>query len=373
MAYMQQTELILVNKINSLTRITLNRPRALNAINLQMVEEMLVAVETAQTDGTTIIVIDGAGERGLSGGGDIKEMALDGAKNAHRFIEREYVLDLLIAQSRVPVVGIMSGIAMGGGIGVTGHSTLRIVTENSRLAMPEAKIGIIPDVGGNKLLAASPGRLGEYLAVTSESMNAADAIALGFADLLIPGDEIERFIAALAESESAAASHAALFDFAQGFAVTPGSSELLEKQLWIDQLFERALERSSAVTLETVTSPGAMELADWAVQSATMLVHLAESSDEKEHTSFAEALRQMSPTSVAVSLAQIARTRALSLDLAGVLEDDKRILTRLFVMPDFSEGVRSLVIDKDQNPKWQPATIEELDATVVARVLDPQS
>lgn len=362
-------KLILVDKKETLTRITLNRPKVLNAINLQMVNQMIKAMQNAQTDGTRIIIIDGAGERGLSGGGDIKEMAAENAKNAHKFISREYELDLMIATSKVPVIGIMSGITMGGGIGLSGHSHLRIVTETSRLAMPETKIGIMPDVGGNLLLSKSPGKLGEYLALTATSMDAADAIALGFADLLIPEAKIEHFIEELKATDL---EETDFYQIANTYAEEPRQSALLEGQKWIDPLLERALKKLRTLTTESMSEPGAQALADAAISSVQKLVKLVEYSDQAEHATLANNLREMSPISLAVSIAQIARTRALGLGIKEVLEDDLRILTRLFERPDFVEGVRALVIDKDLNPKWTPEKIEQLDTSEVARVLDPQ-
>lgn len=362
-------KLILVDKKETLTRITLNRPKALNAINLQMVNQMIKAMQIAQTDGTRIIIIDGAGERGLSGGGDIKEMAAENAKNAPKFISREYELDLMIATSKVPVIGIMSGITMGGGIGLSGHSHLRIVTETSRLAMPETKIGIMPDVGGNLLLSKSPGKLGEYLALTATNMDAADAIALGFADLFVPEAKIEQFIE---ELNATNLEETDFYQIANTYADEPGPSALLKEQKWIDPLLEKAFKKLTEVTTENMSEPGARALAESAISSVQTLVNLTESSDKNEHVALAKTLREMSPTSLAVSIAQIARTRALGLGIKEVLEDDLRILTRLFNRPDFVEGVRALVIDKDQSPKWKPERIEQLDASEVARVLDPQ-
>lgn len=365
---------ILVHRTNNLTTITLNRPRALNAINLEMVDLMIDALKTAQTDGTKLIVITGNGERGLSGGGDIKEMASNNASQAHVFINREYQLDLMIAQSKIPVIGIMAGITMGGGIGLTGHAALRIVTENSRLAMPETRIGIMPDVGGNHLLAKSPGRIGEYLALSATSMNAADAIALGFADILIPEANIPALLQKLADHTDNPDTLAGdLYALAEEHSITPEAAPLLAQKVWVDTLFERALDRSSDVTIETALAPGAMALADWAVNAVKKLVHLADSSEDKNQRELATTLKEMCPTSLAVSLAQIQRTRALSLELEEVFADDERILGRMFLRNDFVEGVRALVIDKDQQPKWQPARIEDLDATEVARILDPRN
>lgn len=342
---------IIVQRTGQITRLILNRPRAINALTTEMIDTGIGALEQAARDGSRAVVISGAGDRGLCGGGDIKEMARDGASHAHEFISREYVLDLMIAESPVPVVGFMDGITMGGGIGITGHATVRIVTERSRLAMPETRIGIVPDVGGHLLLSRAPGRLGEYLAVSSGSMDAGDAIALGIADYFVPSERLEPLAVALAES---ADSVEGIRETVKKFAEEPPASRLLAQRTRIDELFEHALSGDTS------------DLATWATDAAVRLVQSAEVSDPE----LAATLREVSPTSVAVTLAQIERTRSLKLTLEEVLRDDLRILTRLF-KGDFAEGVRARVIDKDNNPAWNPARIEDLDVAHIAEILDP--
>ncbi|MEB4615569.1 enoyl-CoA hydratase/isomerase family protein, partial [Leucobacter sp. M11] len=164
---------VLVRRAGHLTRITLNRPAKLNAITREMTEGIRAALLAAEQDGSSAVVIDGAGERGLSGGGDIRELAGGEPEAVEAFLRSEYAMDHLTATLGIPVVGIMDGITMGGGIGLTGHAPIRVVTERSRLAMPEVRIGLAPDVAGHLLLARAPGRLGEYLALTGESMTGA--------------------------------------------------------------------------------------------------------------------------------------------------------------------------------------------------------
>lgn len=344
---------IIIQRDGQITRLILNRPRAINALTTEMIESGINALEQAARDGSRAIVISGAGDRGLCGGGDIKEMAREGATHAHEFIAREYVLDLMIAESPVPVVGFMDGITMGGGIGITGHAAVRIVTERSRLAMPETRIGIVPDVGGHLLLARAPGRLGEYLAVTSQSMDAGDAIALGFADFFVPSDRLEPLATALAERAQGIEDIRATV---QSFAEEAPASQLLAARGRIDELFTGVL------------SGDTQDLAAWATGAAVRLVQEAETRDHE----LAAALREVSPTSVAVTLAQIERTRSLGLTLEEVLRDDLRVLTRLF-SGDFVEGVRARVIDKDNAPAWNPARIEDLDVANIAEILAPAS
>lgn len=355
--------LVLVRRAGAITHVTLNRPRAINALSMEMFQLLAHALRDVRSEASpsgaspsaasasAAILLDGAGERGFCGGGDIKELS---GKDAHRILALEYAVDHWVATAPVPVVAVMDGIAMGGGIGLGGHATHRIVTERSRLAMPEARIGIVPDVGGHLLLARAPGRLGELLAVTAGEMGAADAIALGFADFFIPSERLPELREALAAGESADAVCARLAEPA------PGATPVRDAASWWDAIAEGALGGG----------PGAVA-ADPAA-AAARLVSALEASVEPDAVATAVTVRAMCPTSVAVTLAQLERTRALGLDLAAVLTDDLRVLGRLAPQPNFAEGVRAQVIDKDRNPSWVPATIEELDPAELAAILDPE-
>lgn len=351
--------LVLVRRAGAITHVTLNRPRAINALSMEMFQLLAHALRDVRSEVAgdaarpAAILIDGAGERGFCGGGDIKELS---GKDAHRILALEYAVDHWVATAPVPVVAIMDGIAMGGGIGLGGHATHRVVTERSRLAMPEARIGIVPDVGGHLLLARAPGRLGELLAVTAGEMGAADAIALGFADFFIPSERLPELREALAAGESADAVCARLAEPA------PGPTPVRDAAGWWDGIAEAALGRA--------VGPGTVA-ADPAA-AAARLVSALEASVEPDAVATAATVRAMCPTSVAVTLAQLERTRALGLDLAAVLADDLRVLGRLAPQPNFAEGVRAQVIDKDRNPSWVPATIEELDPAELAAILDPE-
>lgn len=351
---------VLVTRRGYVTHILLNRPRAINALTTEMISLISDAITAACNDDSTAIVISGAGDRGLCGGGDIKEMAADGAKHGTDFIAREYELDLLTYTSETPIVGLMDGITMGGGIGLTAHGDIRLVTERSRLAMPETRIGIVPDVGGHLLLARAPGRIGEYLAVTSGSMTAADAIAFGFADQMIQSDQQADLVNALAER---AYNRQAVDAIVHEFTADAGPSPLQERQAQIDALFTAALQ---PVYPRMTEDP--LALATWALESAKELERIAPEHDGD----VAQALAEVSPTSVVVTLAQLHRTRALGLTLEQVLQDDLRVLSRLF-MKDFSEGVRARVIDKDNAPRWEPNSFAAVRAEEIASILDPTS
>lgn len=353
--------LVIERRNGAITHVTLNRPRAINALSSVMFE-MLAEIFGRAHDGSgagggpaggatvgSAILLDGAGERGFCGGGDIKELA---GEDPRGILALEYAVDHLVATSPVPVVAIMDGIAMGGGIGLGGHAAQRVVTERSRLAMPEARIGIVPDVGGHLLLARAPGRLGELLAVTAGEMGPGDAIELGFADHFVPSTKLGELRDALASGEEPDGACARL-------AETPPDSPVLEARAWWDPLADDALGAGHA--------PAATDPAG----AAMRLVSALEASTHARATAVGETVRQMCPTSVAVTLAQLDRTRHLSLSLAEVLTDDLRVLGRLGARADFAEGVRAQVIDKDRSPRWSPARIEDLDTAVVAALVDP--
>jgi enoyl-CoA hydratase len=342
--------LVLSRREGRITRITLNRPRAINALNLEMFELLIAALESAWSDGSNAILLDGAGERGFCGGGDIKQ--LSGA-DGRSILAVEYRVDHMIATSPVPVVGYMDGVTMGGGVGLTGHASHRVVTERSRLAMPEVRIGIAPDVGGHLLLARAPGRLGEMLAVTAGELDAGDAIALGFADFFVPSERLDDLRAALAAGEDPGAACAR-------FAEPGPESAVLAAREWWDPIAEGVLGGAHA--------PASRNPAG----AAQRLVHALELSDSEPASAAAEGMRRMCPTSVAVTLAQLDRTRRLGLGLTEVLHDDLRVLGRLASRPDFTEGVRAQVIDKDRNPRWSPERIEDLDPAEVAAILVPE-
>lgn len=340
--------LILSRREGAITRITLNRPRAINALNLEMFEALTEAFAVANADGSRAILLDGAGERGFCGGGDIKEIS---SGDARRILAAEYRLDHAVATSAVPVVGIMDGICMGGGIGLTGHAEHRVVTERSRLAMPEARIGIAPDVGAHLLLAAAPGRLGELLAVTAREMGAGDAIAVGFADRFVPSERLAWLGEALALGADPA-------EAIERLAEDAPESPLLAEREWWTPLADDAF------------GPGEAE-AD-PIGAALRLIRALAASDRPEAVATAATARAMCPTSLAATLAQIDRTRTRGLGLADVLADDLRVVGRLGARPDFAEGVRAQVIDKDRNPRWSPARLEDLDADELRAVLDPR-
>lgn len=326
---------ILVRERGSLLHVTLNRPRALNALTVAMVTQLRDLLSAVDAKGYSAVLIDGAGERGLCGGGDVKQLSASTPAGAHDFLATEYQADLLTSTLRTPVVSFMTGITMGGGIGISGHARLRVVSEDSRLAMPETRIGLSPDVGGNALLARAPGRLGEYLATTAESMTAGDALACGFADAFVPREQL----AALTEALVGGADP---FEAVSQFAEPAPESELLRHRDWIDECFNRDSILDVMDALDAHPSESAQETADL--------------------------LRTLSPVAVVTSFWAV-RLAKRGDALAQVFERDLRAMTTLLEHFDGREGIRARIIDKDNEPVWNPARIEDVTVAQLEQIL----
>jgi enoyl-CoA hydratase len=328
---------ILVRTEGSLLRITLNRPEAINALTPEMLAGIDGALDRSLADpAIRAIAIEGAGDRGLCAGGDIKLLTDNTAADAERFWRTEYRVNARIAEHPVPYVAVMDGIVMGGGIGMSGHGSVRVVTERSRLAMPEVRIGLAPDVGGAHLLARAPGELGTHLALTAASFDGADAIAIGFADLLVPSDRLPDLMSALVTAMEPTR------EVAERFAEAPGTSSLLEQRSWIDECYAGD-------------------------DVASILRRLGDHADPRAGAA-AAAIREGSPTSAAVSLGAIRRAREWN-DLRRTLAQDLRVSTGLFAGHDLHEGIRAQLVDKDRTPRWEPATAEAVDPADVERIL----
>ncbi|GAB3596197.1 enoyl-CoA hydratase/isomerase family protein [Microbacterium tumbae] len=337
---------VLVRAEGSLGRITLNRPEAINALDLDMIEDITAALLAWRED-TDIqtVLLDGEG-RGLCAGGDVRvlyDLIVAGrADETGVFFRAEYALNALIAEYPKPVVAFADGITMGGGIGLAGHAAIRIVTERSRLAMPETRIGFTPDVGGTYLLGRAPGRLGEYLGLTGGTMSASDALYSGFADHLVPSDRLDSLREALANraDPGTPAEIVLLFD------ETPEPSALVEERAWIDEVFAAGTLGEIVRCLEARAEPAATE---------TLAT-----------------LSQLAPTGLAVTLDAVREAREGNLReaLAG---EYRRVLWFAHHHPDLVEGIRAQLVDKDRSPRWTPATIAELspDASADARAYAP--
>ncbi len=335
---------VLVRAYGGLGHLTLNRPRAINALDLGMIEDLAAALDTWEHDtDVELVLLDGAGERGLCAGGDVRGLAelisAGHAEDTGVFFRAEYALNARIAEYPTTIVAIADGITMGGGIGLAGHAAIRIVTERSKLAMPETRIGFTPDVGGTWLLAHAPGRLGEYLGLTGAVMNGSDAIYAGFADHYVPADRLE----ALRDAFETRADPSSPTELVLLFDETPEPSRLRDARVWIDDAF--------------------------AADTVAEIVERLRARSEPEASATAELLGELAPTALAVTLEAIRRSRQLP-DLRSALAQEYGIvLWFAATQPDLIEGIRAQVIDKDRSPRWQPATIGELAPDVAASAL----
>lgn len=330
---------VLLRRDGALGRLTLNRPKAINALTLEMVRQLHAALdELADDPAVRVVLIDGAGERGLCAGGDIvalQRSAIEGTDEARTFWAEEYALNARIARYPKPVVAIMDGIVMGGGIGLAGHAQHRLATERLMAAMPEVGIGFAPDVGGTWLLAHAPGELGTHLALTAGRAGAADAVLLGLADRVIAHEVAGDLIAALAGGGAVDAAIDAVAS-AHPQEVPPG--DLGADRAWIDACYTHA--------------------------EAEVIVAALDARPEERAHAAAAAIRRASPTSVKVTLAALRRARALP-SLEAALEQELTVSTGFLRCADFVEGIRAQVVEKDRNPRWAPSRLEEVHPDLV--------
>ncbi len=302
-------------------RITLARPKALNALTLEMIRAMDAALrEWADDAAVALVVIDGEGERAFCAGGDIAfvyRTAREGDLEAGRtFWREEYAVDTRIARFPKPVVTLMQGYTMGGGVGIGGHASHRIVGATSRVAMPECAIGLVPDVGGTHLLAQAPGHLGEYLGLTGHRMTPGEAILAGFADYYIAEERWPELVAAAVETGDA--------DIFAAAAEPPPPAELAEHRDAIDAAF--AQEDVPAIRAALPDTP-------WGRATA-------------------ELLDRQCALSLAATLRLIREARAEP-GIEKAVTREFRFSWRSCSEGEHIEGVRAAVIDKDRNPRWQ--------------------
>jgi enoyl-CoA hydratase/carnithine racemase len=338
---------------NHVAFITLNRPAALNALSLDMIIGLRALLLRLAADGDVrAILVRGAGAKAFCAGGDIRALyqSLKDSGSLHRaFFKEEYPLDYLLHFYPKPYIALMDGITMGGGLGLGQGSTLRVVGERTRMAMPEVNIGLFPDVGSSHFLSKLPGCLGLYLALTGVPLRGEDALYAGLADVYLPPASIaslEDDLVALSWSDDwnddvRELVHARA---APGLGAAPLS--LLRPA--IDDHFSQP---TVAAILGSLDAESREAYADWAQQTAKLM-------------------RSRSPTMLSVVLRQLERGKSLS--LAGCFRMELGIVEHCFEQGDFMEGVRALLIDKDNSPRWTPNRLEDVTAaSVEAFFADP--
>jgi enoyl-CoA hydratase len=322
--------------------IRLNRPKAINAVTLEMFRDIERALDRFEADpATAVIVLEGAGERGLCAGGDIRAL-YESSKvqgDLGKVLWREeYILNARIAKFPKPYVAFMDGIVMGGGVGLSAHGRHRVVTERTKLAMPEVGLGFFPDVGGTWLLSRSPGEIGTYFGLTGQIMNGPDAIHAGFADAVVPSSKLPALREVLTKIRPGTLS-AQVKTLIDGFATGETTGPVAAMQSRIDGWFAHDRMEEIVASLEQDGS----ELAQ-----ATL-----------------KTLSEKSPRGMVVTLKLLRLARASS-SLEQCLVREYRAALEVFRSDDFREGVRAAVIDKDRNPKWSPARIEDVTAAMIA-------
>lgn len=336
---------MLARSSGGLGHLTLNRPRAINALDLEMIHALTAALDAWARDGEVdLVLLDGVGDRGFCAGGDVRglyhQIEAGHPESTGAFFRAEYALNARIAEYPLPLVVIADAITMGGGIGLAGHAGIRIVTERSKLAMPETRIGFTPDVGGTWLLGRAPGRVGEFLGLTGASMDAADAIYAGFADHLVPVSHLDALRDELRHSLETVADRAHPTEIVSQFAQAPGASRLAAGRAWIDDAF----------SADTVTE----------------IVERLHTRGEPEASATADTLLELSPTALAVTLEAVRRARALPDLRAALAQEYALVLWFAATQPDLVEGIRAQLVDKDHSPRWSPATIGEVDPDAAA-------
>ncbi|MEP9353489.1 enoyl-CoA hydratase/isomerase family protein [Xanthobacter sp. KR7-65] len=327
--------------------ITLNRPKALNALTLPMVREIQPRLRAWAADpAITRVVIKGAGEKAFCAGGDVRNLYDLGrtgrTAEALDFWREEYVLNDYIGSFPKPYVALIDGICMGGGFGLSAHGGHRVAGDRYLFAMPEVNIGLFPDVGGTHVLPRLPGAFGMFLGLTGTRIRAADAYACGLATDVVPSaalPALEEALCAGGDVERIIADHR----------VEPGPGAFADRLDFIAEAFSGADLAAILGALGTAAEAGGAH-ADFA---AAVLADL----------------RTKSPTSVAIAMEQMRRGPAL--DLGACLTLEYRVVTRVAAGHDFYEGVRAVLVDRDNAPKWRPARLEDIDPAVITAHFDP--
>jgi len=336
------TEDVLISIDGGAGRLSLNRPRAIHALTLGMCDAMIAALLRWRGDPAVgVVMIDHGEGRGFCAGGDIRAIwesaRVDGVA-ARRFFHEEYRLNHLLFTYAHPVVAFMDGITMGGGVGISQPARYRVATENTKFAMPETGIGLFPDVGGGWYLSRLPGRVGRYMALTGARIDGADCLHLGIATHYVPSDALPGLKARIAANPRDVK---ALLDAA---AVAPPPSRIEAERALIDRLF--APDRYEDI-LAALSADGS----EWAVRERA-------------------ALATKSPQTCKVSLRLLAQGREHS-DFADEMRVEYRVAAHVCQRNDFIEGVRALIVDKTNDPQWNPATAEGVTDHLLDTIFAP--
>ncbi|MGV1684777.1 enoyl-CoA hydratase/isomerase family protein [Sphingopyxis sp. NJF-3] len=336
------TEDVLISVEGRIGRLSLNRPKAIHALNLAMCEAMIEALLAWRDDAAIeAVIIDHSEGRGFCAGGDIRMLAESGAKDgreARAFFHTEYRLNHLLFTYAKPVVAFMDGITMGGGVGISQPAAYRVATEHTRFAMPETGIGLFPDVGGGWYLPRLEGRVGVFLALTGARLDGAECLALGLATHYLPSER-------LAEAKARIAAHPDRIGGILGeLSVTAPPAAITGQIDKINRLF--ASDRYEDILAALERDGG-----EWAAKEL-------------------DALHTKSPQTCKVALRQLREGAAMP-DFAAEMAQEYAIGSRVVAMHDFLEGVRALIVDKDNSPKWDPPTAEAVTDAWIDAIFAP--
>ena len=322
--------------------IRLNRPKAINAMTYEMSLGIDAALDRFETDpAVAVVILEGAGERGLCAGGDIRglyESSKAGGDLGKIFWRQEYVMNARIAKYPKPYIAFMDGLVMGGGVGLSGHARHRVVTEKTKLAMPEVGLGFFPDVGGTWLLTRIPGEIGTFFGLTGQTMNGPDAIFARFADAVVPSTKLPALREALTTIRPGAIS-AEVDKVIAGFATGESAGPVAARQASIDRWFAHDRMEDIFSTLKR--------------------------DDSEFAQSTRKVLNEKSPRGMVVTL-KLLRLARDAASLEECLVREYRAALEVFRSDDFREGVRAAVIDKDRNPRWSPPRVEDVTPEMLA-------
>ena len=329
---------------NRVGRLRLNRPKALHALNTGMCRAMWDALEVWRGDlDIEAVLIDHAEGRGFCAGGDIRMLATSGGDDgaaARDFFRAEYRLNHCLFTYAKSTVAFMDGITMGGGVGIALPCRFRVATERTRFAMPETGIGLFPDVGGGWYLSRLPGRMGQFLALTGHRLDGAECAALGLATHYLPSDALDE------AKQRIAADPQAIESILDGLAVPPSEAAILAHRDEIDRLF-------ASDSLENVLAALDADGGDWAAKQRAVLA-------------------TKSPQTMKVSLRLLADGARMA-TFADEMRQEYAVASRVVQRHDFLEGVRAVIVDKDNAPRWNPATAEGVTEHLIDQIFAPLS
>ncbi len=336
------TEDLITTVEGPIGRIRLNRPKALHALNLAMCEGVLEALEAWRGDAAVeAIVVDHAEGRGFCAGGDIRMLAASGATDgveARAFFHAEYRMNHRLFTYAKPIVAFMDGITMGGGVGLALPCRYRVATENTKFAMPETGIGLFPDVGGGWYLSRLPGRIGQYLALTGHRINGADCLALGLATHYLTSDRLEGVKDWIVERPRE------IDLILEGSSDVPDDAEIMTHRDDIDRLF-------ASDVLEEIYAALDADGGEWAAQTLATL-------------------KTKSPQTMKVSLRLLHEGAGMA-SFADEMRQEYAVGAHVVQRHDFIEGVRAVIVDKDNAPRWDPATPEAVTDHVIDQIFAP--